>query len=72
MSIRVEVDDDVCVSSGRCVADAPEAFEFDADEISHPTAAAGALSRAHLLEIARGCPSGAIRLFDDTGEIALY
>jgi ferredoxin len=58
----VRVDKDVCVSSGRCVADAPDGFRFDDDEIAEPTEAAPGLAADLLRAIADGCPSGAIRL----------
>jgi len=62
MGYEVQVDKDMCISSGKCVADAPSAFRFDDEEISEPTEAASALPDAQLLEIARNCPSGAISL----------
>lgn len=69
MTLRVEVDEDVCISAGKCVADAPGAFAFDDDEIAHATAAAAALGRDRLVQVARTCPSGAIRLFDGADEV---
>lgn len=63
--VRAEVDQDTCMSSGKCVADAPGAFEFDADEISHAVDGASSLDRAALIAIARTCPSGAITLYQD-------
>ena len=65
MALRAEVDTDVCVSSGKCVADAPAAFEFDEDELSHAVDGAQSLDRARLIAIARACPSGAIVLTED-------
>ena len=64
MAYRVEVDKDVCISSGKCVADAPGFFRFDADELSEVVADPPELADAQLEAIARGCPSGAITLFN--------
>lgn len=64
MTFEVRVDQDVCISSGRCVADFPAAFSFDEDEIAQVTGAT-ALSEDERLEAVRGCPSGAIQLWRD-------
>lgn len=64
MVLRAEVDPDVCMSSGKCVADAPQAFEFDEDEIARAIDGGRVLDRATLMAIARNCPSEAIQLFD--------
>lgn len=69
MAVRAEVDEDTCISSGKCVADAPGAFEFDDEEIAHATALSASLDRERLVTIARTCPSGAIRVFDGDDEI---
>ena len=69
MAYRVSVDKDVCISSGKCVADAPSAFTFDDDEVAQPTPGATALPASKLLDIARNCPSGAIQLVDDGGAL---
>jgi ferredoxin len=71
VAVRAEVDEDICISSGKCVADAPGAFEFDDDEIAHATALASELDRDRLVHIGRTCPSGAIRVFDGDDEIEL-
>jgi len=63
MTYRVELDKDVCISSGKCVADAPHFFRFDADELSEVVADPPELPDTQLEAIARGCPSGAITLF---------
>ena len=34
MSYRIAVDREVCMSSGKCVADAPELFRFDDEEVA--------------------------------------
>jgi ferredoxin len=57
---RVEVDKQSCLSSGRCIEAAPEAFRFDADFLAEPTAAAPSLPADKLHAIARACPGLAI------------
>ena len=69
MTYRVTVDADVCISSGKCVADEPEAFRFDDDDIAETVPGAPALPDRRLLDVARNCPSGAIRLFDGDTEV---
>ncbi len=71
MAYTVEVDEDLCMSSGRCVADAPTVFAFDEDEIAVVRAAPEALPDEEMVEIARGCPSGAIRVLQDGREITV-
>ena len=67
MALRVEVDQDECMSSGKCVANHPEAFGFDGDELVVLTEGAPLASDEVKLHAARNCPSGAIRLFDSNG-----
>lgn len=69
MAYRLTVDADVCLSSGRCVADAPQRFRFDDAEIAEVVPDAPAAPDEILLDLARGCPSGAIRVFDGDAEI---
>lgn len=71
MTLRAEVDQDVCLSSGKCVADAPSAFEFDDEEIAHSIDGARSLDGERLMAIARNCPSGAIRVLDGDNEVPL-
>ena len=67
MPYTVSVDKEICISSGKCVADAPDAFRFDDDELSEPVSPTPPLADAALLAIARNCPSGAIGVFDEDG-----
>jgi ferredoxin len=62
--VRVEVDADVCVGIGACVAAEPEAFELGDDGVSrvHPSAQ---LSRVRAETVVNNCPSGAIRVVED-------
>lgn len=62
---EVTVDQDECVSAGKCVASAPGFFVFDDDEIATVDPAGPRPDDDALLRIARTCPSGAIRLTRD-------
>lgn len=64
---RVEINRDTCISSGRCVGDAPGAFVFDADELATVGATIVELSEAKLLRIARDCPGEAIIVYGTDG-----
>lgn len=69
MSYRITVDGDVCMSSGKCVADAPDLFRFDDEEISELRQDAPPVPDERLLDLARACPSGALVVRDaDTDE----
>ena len=69
MSYRIDVDRDVCISSGKCVADAPDLFRFDDEEIAAPVPGAAAPDDERALGLARACPSGALVVREaDTGE----
>jgi ferredoxin len=68
MGYTVQVDRDACISTGNCVRSAPEAFAFDAEDISVPQPDASDLPVEKLVRVARGCPVGAIHLFDEGGQ----
>lgn len=68
MAHTVRVDKDLCISSGKCVADFPRAFRFDDDEISEATENASSLTDDEMVEAARNCPSGAIAVLDEQGD----
>ncbi|MEX2207912.1 MAG: ferredoxin [Myxococcota bacterium] len=71
MSYTVRIDKQSCLSSGRCIAAAPEALAWDEDQLADARPAAGSLSRERLIAIARGCPSLSITVLDeDRNEIA--
>lgn len=67
MGLRVEIDQDECMSVGRCVADYPAGFDFDEDELATVLPTAAELSDQQLLRAARNCPSRAITVFDAAG-----
>ncbi len=71
MAYRVEVDRDVCMSSGTCVADLPAFFRFDDDELAEVVPGAPPPSDSAQLALARACPSGALRVFDGDEELDL-
>lgn len=62
MAYEVEIDQDACVSSGKCVASMGALFAFDDQELATLRPAAEVPDDAALLRVARQCPSGAIRL----------
>lgn len=72
MPHRIAVDADTCISSGACVADAPQLFRFDDDEIAELVPGAPVPPDDVVLELARACPSGAIRVFDGDHEIDVH
>lgn len=72
MAYRVEVDPDVCISSGRCVADTPGLFRFDDDEIAEVIPDGEELPDQRLVALARGCPSGALRLTDGGERVEVF
>jgi ferredoxin len=66
MGYHIKVDVDDCMSSGKCVADYPDAFGFDEDElaiIKDPSQ----LTKDDFIRVARNCPSRALIVFDDDG-----
>ena len=67
MAYRVTIDQDECMSVGRCVADFPAGFGFDDDELAMVLPSAAGLSDHQLLRAARNCPSRAIAVFDADG-----
>jgi ferredoxin len=71
VAYEVEIDQDACVSSGKCVASAGELFAFDDQELATVRPDGSPLDDATLLRIARQCPSGAIRLRDGGVDVDL-
>lgn len=66
VAYRIEINIDDCMSSGKCVADHPEAFDFDDDELAVLSPDAQ-LTDDQMLSAARKCPSQALMLFDADG-----
>ena len=67
MAYTVKIDKQTCLSSGRCVTVAAEAFGFDGDELAEPLPGVASVPDERLLEIVKSCPSYAILLFDEQG-----
>jgi ferredoxin len=66
--IHVEVDRDVCIGSGDCVATTPEVFKLDEEDIAvviDPDAAPA----DEILDAARNCPTGAIFVVGEDGDL---
>jgi ferredoxin len=64
MKIRIDIDE--CMSSGKCVADYPDAFDFDDNELA-VVRDPSALSDEQMTRVSRNCPSRALILLDDDG-----
>ena len=67
MGYTVIVDKDLCISSGKCVADLPDVFRFDEDELSDVVTPQPSVDDARVVAVARNCPSGAISVVDGAG-----
>jgi ferredoxin len=65
--MRIEINIDDCMSSGKCVADYPDTFDFDDEELATIRPDAAPLTDEQMLRAARNCPSRALQLFDDEG-----
>ena len=73
MGYSVSIDREACISSGNCVADSPNAFDFDDDDIAMVKDGVSELGDDRLLRVARNCPAGAIILRDVEGkEVDLF
>ena len=67
MTFRIEIETDDCMSSGKCVADYPEAFVFDEEELAALIPSAK-LTDKEIIKVARNCPSRAILVFDENDD----
>lgn len=65
--MRARVDNKTCQSSGHCIREAPEVFEWDDDHLARTRRAGPGLAPERLVAIARSCPAMAIVLMDDAG-----
>ena len=66
--IRVEVDRDLCIGSGDCVATAPDVFALD-DEGKAVVLDPDGTDLDEVVDAARNCPVTAIFLSGEDGEI---
>lgn len=68
--MRVRVDRDLCISAGNCVANAPTVFELDDEGIAVVLDPLGKTVEEHVLwAAAKDCPTAAIILEDDEGNV---
>lgn len=67
MALTARVDKQLCMSSGACIADHPDAFRFDDDEIAETTPEAADQPDEVLRDAAQRCPAEAILLTDAAG-----
>ena len=69
MPLRIEIDQALCLSSGKCVGDAPDVFAFDDDEIAYVITDRHELDDRTVLRIARSCPGQAVVVRDESGAL---
>ncbi len=67
MTYTIRIDQELCISSGKCVADAPGSFRFDDEELAEVIPGGEGIDSEGLLAVARNCPGRAITLVDDAG-----
>ena len=67
MNYRVEVKKELCISSAKCVSDAPKIFKFDEDELAEPVTEVIQEQLEVLIRLARNCPGDAIPIYDENG-----
>lgn len=67
MTFRIEIEKDDCMSSGKCVADYPNVFDFDDEELAELKSESN-LTDDEILRVARNCPSRAILVFDENND----
>ena len=62
-----EIDPQLCLGTSACELAAPEHFELNERGVAEFHESRPPLTKGRLLEIARGCPQGAIRIVDARG-----
>ena len=67
MRYTVKVDKQTCIGAGKCVAYAPEAFDFDENDASEPLPSIANVPDEQILQAARLCPVSAITVYDEQG-----
>ena len=68
MGFKASVNPDMCISTGNCVRRAPAVFTFNEEDVAEAQDGGAGLSDEELVQIARGCPVGAISLVDEQGD----
>jgi len=69
VTLHIRVDHELCISSGKCVGDEPEVFAFDDNELAYVATAEHQMDRARVLRVAQNCPSQAIIVHDEHGDV---
>ena len=69
MAYSVEIDQESCISSGKCVGDEPTIFAFDDEELAVVVDPDHGLDAERLVRIARNCPGQAVIVRDQTGAV---
>lgn len=69
MTYKVGIDQDLCISSGRCVSDLPTVFAFDENQLATVIGTDQTIDDAWLLRLARNCPGQAISVRDEHGDL---
>jgi ferredoxin len=64
--MKVQIDRDVCIGIGNCVAMAPSVFKLDSENKA-VVLDAGSVDLRTLLEAAKSCPVSAIAVEDEDG-----
>ena len=64
MGYRIEIVLDDCMSSGKCVGDYPNTFDFDEEELAVLIEDGAVQSDDDMIRAARNCPSRALMVFD--------
>jgi ferredoxin len=69
MSLRAEVDHELCIGYAECARIASQAFRLNEANQSEPIPDAPDVSDEDLMAAARECPANAIRILSSEGEI---
>jgi ferredoxin len=69
MSLRAEVDHDICIGYAECARVASQAFRLNDDNQSEPIPGTPGSTDELLLAAAQECPANAIRLISSEGKI---
>ncbi len=66
--MRLAIDWQLCIGSGLCVTESPEAFELVETEVGPRAVLAASAAEPRLMDAARRCPTLAIRIWDAEGQ----
>ena len=65
--LTIRIDRGTCIGTGNCMKVAPEAFEFDAENIVAFQGNPAAIERERLIEACQVCPVDALTVIDADG-----